>query len=144
MSASFDVRQGRAPLRVGDLCPAKTVGPLTRVDIARYAGAGGDFVPLHTDEAFAQRNGFPSVFAMGLLGAGVVAQTLAAWVGQQNVRTYGVRFTSQVWPGDVLSVEGKVERIDDTAGERRAVVRLSLLRQTGEAAMTATASIAVD
>ncbi len=100
-------------LAVGDTLPVRTIGPLTRTDIVRYAGAGGDLNPIHHDDGLAQAAGFPTVFAMGLLHAGMLGIQLARWVGPDHVRSYGVRFTAQVWPGDTLSFAGIVEAVDD-------------------------------
>jgi len=88
--------------------PASEFGPLTRSHIVRYAGAGGDFNPIHHDEEFARSAGMPGVFGMGLLHGGLLGQRLAAWVGLAHIRAYRIRFTGQVWPGDVLSFTGTV------------------------------------
>lgn len=82
----------------------RSVGPLTRTDIVRYAGAGGDFNPLHHDEIFARTAGFESVIAHGLFTAGLTGAALAAEVGPLRLRRYGVRYTGQVRPGDTLTI----------------------------------------
>lgn len=81
-----------------------SVGPLTRTDLVRYAGAGGDFNPLHHDEVFATGAGYPSVIGHGLLTAGLAGSALAAAVGPLSLRRYAVRYTGQVFPGDVLTI----------------------------------------
>ena len=79
-------------------------GPLQRVDIVRYAGASGDFNPIHTDEGYARATGAPTVFAMGMLPAGYLAHALSDWFGgPQRVRRFKVRFTTRVWPGDEIA-----------------------------------------
>ena len=83
------------------------VGPLTRTDIVRFAGAGGDFNPLHHDEDYARAAGFPTVFAMGQFQAGLLSRLAAEWFGIENVRRYRVRFKAKVWPGDVLLLRGR-------------------------------------
>lgn len=97
----------------GDEMPTATVGPVTRTDIVRYAGAGGDFNPIHHDEPFAQSVGMPSVFSMGMLQGGVLAQRLARWVGPENVVTLSMRFTGQVWPDDMLTMSGRVTGVGE-------------------------------
>ena len=88
-------------------------GPLGRVDIVRYAGASGDFNPIHTDEDYARSTGAPTVFAMGMLPAGYLAHAVSDWFGgPQHVRRYKVRFTTRVWPGDELVCRGRVESIE--------------------------------
>jgi acyl dehydratase len=115
------------------------VGPITRITIARYAGAGGDFNPVHCDEQFAHAVGMPSVFSHGLLGAGALAQYLARWVGLANVRRFGVRFTGQVWPDDVLTLSGTVERVEESDGERLVHITLGASRQTGDVVLKGSA-----
>jgi acyl dehydratase len=111
------------------------VGPITRTTIARYAGASGDFNPVHVDEEFAQAAGMPSVFAHGLLSAGLLGQYLAHRVGRENVVSFGVRFTGQVWPGDELTIDDEVERVED--GREHLV--LTVTRQTGDVVLKGTA-----
>ena len=76
--------------------------PITRTQIVRFAGAAGDFNPMHHDEPFALAAGQPSVFAMGQLTAAIVAEAVAGWFGADNVAGYAVRFRDKVWPGDRL------------------------------------------
>jgi acyl dehydratase len=111
---------------------AATVGPITRTDIVRYAGAGGDFNPIHHDEEFARAAGMPSVFSHGLLSAGLLGQYLAGWVGVANVRRYGVRFTGQVWPGDTLTLSGRIAGTENVDGEELTQLELAAERQTGD------------
>ncbi len=89
-------------------------GPLSRVDIVRYAGASGDFNPIHTDEGYARSTGAPTVFAMGMLPAGYLAHAASDWFGgSQNLRRFKVRFTTRVWPGDEIACTGRVVSIED-------------------------------
>ncbi len=89
-------------------------GPLERVDIVKYAGASGDFNPIHTDEGYARSTGAPTVFAMGMLPAGYLAHAVADWfAGSQNLRRFKVRFTTRVWPGDEIACTGRVVSIEE-------------------------------
>ncbi|MEO8093301.1 MAG: MaoC family dehydratase N-terminal domain-containing protein [Pseudolysinimonas sp.] len=81
-----------------------TVGPLTRTDFVRYAGAGGDFNPVHHDDEYARGLGFPSVFAMGMLPAGILGGYVSRWLGPRGIGYFGVRFTQPTWPGDALDL----------------------------------------
>lgn len=130
-------------LAEGDQAPELKVGPITRTHIVRYAGAGGDFNPIHHDEEFAKSAGMPTVFAMGLLHGGMVASVAARWLGLPNVRRLRLRFTGQVWPGDELTIGGRVERIYEQDGERLADCLLEVTRQTGEVALQAQATARV-
>jgi acyl dehydratase len=126
-------------LREGATGPAASVGPLTRTDIVRYAGASGDFNPIHHDEEFARAAGMPSVFGIGMHSAGLLGQYLARWVGLPNVRRFGVRLTGQVWPGDTLVLAGKVDRVEEDGDERLAHIALTVTRQTGDLVVKGTA-----
>jgi acyl dehydratase len=88
-------------------------GPIRRVDIVRYAGASGDFNPIHTDEDYARGSGAPAVFAMGMLPAGYLAHAVSDWFGGPHyLRRFKVRFTTRVWPGDELVCAGRVTAIE--------------------------------
>lgn len=82
--------------------------PITRTQIVRFAGAAGDFNPMHHDEPFARANGQPSVFAMGQLTAAILGSAVTEWLGRGNLAGYGVRFTDKVWPGDRLMLTGRL------------------------------------
>jgi acyl dehydratase len=86
----------------------RTAGPITRTQIVRFAGATGDFNPMHHDERFAIAAGQPGVFAMGQLQAAMLASMVAEWLGAENIVGYGVRFREKVWPGDRLVLDGEV------------------------------------
>ncbi|WP_411561677.1 MaoC/PaaZ C-terminal domain-containing protein [Pseudomonas shirazensis] len=100
---------------VGDQAPERRVGPINRTDIVRYAGAGGDFNPIHHDETFAQRSGYRSVFGHGLFTAGVLSAYATSWLGLAALRKYSVRYVSQVWPGDTLILSGQVAGVNELA-----------------------------
>jgi acyl dehydratase len=111
------------------------VGPVTRTQIVRFAGVGGDFNPIHHDEEFARAAGQPSVFAMGQLTAAIVAEAIASWLGAANVTRYGLRFRDKVWPGDTLVIKGRELELT-SEGPRR--YELSVERQA-DATVVATA-----
>ena len=112
----------------------RVVGPITRTDIVRFAGAGGDFNPVHHDEVFARKAGYPSVFAMGMLTAGLLGDYVATWLNVVKVRRLAVRFASPVWPGDVLSLSAAEISVQDARTVARLVVSAGeQVRVTGEA-----------
>ena len=89
-------------------------GPVTREDFVRYADASGDDNPIHQDEEYARRSGAPTVFAMGMLNAGYLAHAVSDWFGgPQNLRRFKVRFTTRVWPGDVVVCKGSVTGVEN-------------------------------
>jgi len=105
-----------AGLEVGQEIGSKTF-KLTRDSLVRYAGASGDFNPIHYRDDFAQKVGLPGVLAHGMLTMGVAVQVAAEWVGDAGkVIDYGVRFTKPVLvdaaAGAVLTVTGTIGEID--------------------------------
>jgi len=86
----------------------RTTAPITRTQIVRFAGAAGDFNPMHHDEVFAHEAGQPGVFAMGQLQAAMLASLVGDWLGRDRVTGYGVRFRDKVWPGDRLVLRGEI------------------------------------
>jgi acyl dehydratase len=128
---------------IGDRVPARTFGPLTRTDFVRYQGASGDFMPVHHDERFATAAGYPTVFSVGMLQAGLLATTATDWLGPANIRRFKARFKEQVWPDDVLTCEGVITSVTAEAAGHRVVVVLTCTRQTGAVAVEATAEFVV-
>lgn len=108
------------------------VGPLTRTDFVRYAGAGGDFNPIHHDDGFAAAAGYPSVFGHGLLTAGILSGYTCDWLGRRNLRTYGVRYVAQVWPGDTLILSGEITRVAGDGAGRVAEADLQVERESAD------------
>jgi acyl dehydratase len=99
-------------LKVGDTYTECLVEDLKRTQIVMYAGTSGDYNPLHTDEIYTtQIAKYPSVFAHGMLTMGMTGRMLTNYVGDGRLTKYGVRFTSQVWPGDTLHSTATVESV---------------------------------
>ena len=131
-------------IAVGDTGPIFTHGPVTVTDLVRYAGASGDFNPLHHDDGYARASGLPSVMAHGMFSAGLLASFVTRWFGAGSVRRFKVRFRERVFPGDVLSAEGRVERVHATPqGVRRVEIELRLLRQDGVPVIVGSAEVAL-
>ncbi|MDG1133902.1 MAG: MaoC/PaaZ C-terminal domain-containing protein [Pseudomonadales bacterium] len=101
-------------LNAGDTYTESLVEDLKRTQIVMYAGASGDYNPVHTDEKFTKElAGYPSVFAHGMLTMGMTGTMLTNYVGDGRLTKFGVRFTSQVWPGDSLNATATVEDVTD-------------------------------
>jgi acyl dehydratase len=100
-------------IKIGDTYSECLVEDLKRTQIVQYAGASGDYNPLHTDEIFTTKMaGYPTVFAHGMLTMGMTGGMLTNYVGDGRLTKYGVRFTNQVWPGDTLNSTATVESLD--------------------------------
>lgn len=132
-------------LSVGQTHEEVVVEDLKRTQIVMYAGASGDYNPIHTDEVFAtQVAGYPTVFAHGMLTMGLTGKMLTNWVGDGRLRSFGVRFSSQVWPGDTLTARATVQAIRDEGGERIVELTLSTVNQDGREVASGTATARLD
>ena len=118
-------------VKVGDEAPVLS-HTLTRTDLVMYAGASGDFNPMHTDEVSAQAAGLPSVFGHGMYSMGLLGTALTRYVGVGNLRRYKVRFTKQTWPDEVLSTRIVVAGIREEDGEKLVDLECSLANGDGE------------
>ena len=105
---------------------------LSRTDLVRYAGASGDFNPMHHDEVKAKEAGLPSVFGHGMLSMGILGKAITDYVGIGNLRNYKVRFTKQTWPGEVLTSKVQVTGKRDEGGEKLVDLEVSLTNEAGE------------
>ena len=105
---------------------------LTRSDLVKYAGASGDFNPMHTDEIAATGAGLPSVFGHGMFTMGMLGKALTDYVGVGSLRTYKVRFTKQTWPGETLTARIRVAKKYDEDGEHRVDLECEVVNSDGE------------
>ena len=132
-------------LKVGDTREEVVIENLSRTQLVMYAGASGDYNPVHTDEVFATKiAGYPTVFAHGMLSMGATGRMLTNWVGDGRLTKYGVRFVSQVWPGDSLTARAKVEAIRDENGQKFADLAVVTVNQDGKEVVSGYASARLD
>ena len=124
------------PTEPGAMLEPMTRGPISRSQIARFAAATGDFNPIHTDEAFAQKIGFPSIIAHGPLTLAFLTQALGRNFGPEKVRGVTAQFRAPVLPGDTLRIEGTVTGVADG----RATCELRVLRGDDDVVATGTGS----
>ncbi len=84
-----------ATLELGEIVATRTL-TVTRDNLVRYAGASGDFNPIHYNDAFAESVGLPGVIAHGMFTMGVAASVAEEWAGAGNVADYQCRFTRPI------------------------------------------------
>ncbi|HVW43606.1 MAG TPA: MaoC/PaaZ C-terminal domain-containing protein [Amycolatopsis sp.] len=121
-------------LAVGDRHDDVLVENLSRTQLVMYAGASGDYNPLHTDEVYAtQVAGYPSVLAHGALTMGLTARLVTDWLEDGEVIGFGVRFHRQVWPGNTLTASAAVKTAEtDDDGRVTVDLELETTNETGQ------------
>ncbi|MEG0383139.1 MAG: MaoC/PaaZ C-terminal domain-containing protein [Solibacillus sp.] len=109
----------------GQQLPAHTKEKVTKVQLVKYAGASGDFNPLHTDDAFAQKIGLPGVIAHGMLVMGFLGEYVNKLAGDVAiVKDFKMRFGAMTVPNDIITCQGVVKKIYEEDGKQIAVLEL--------------------
>ena len=135
----------KSGLSIGDTHKEVVVDDLTRTQIVMYAGASGDYNPIHSDEVFAtQVAGYPTVFAHGMLSMGLTGKMLTNYVGDGRLTKFGVRFTSQVFPGDTLTAKATVEALREEDGHSLVDLVLETTNQDGKVVIAGSATARID
>lgn len=122
MTDAYETRVTAADVAVGDTAPEVVVEEVDRQDFVEYAGASGDFNPIHYDEPYAKQAGNESVFGQGMLVAGYAAHTVADWFGLRTISCFDIRFEARLWPGDTVTVSGEIANVDRHDNDSATVV----------------------
>ncbi len=132
-------------VKVGDIYSEEVCKNLSRTQIVQYAGASGDYNPLHSDEIFTTRiAGYPSVFAHGMLSMGMTGKMLTNYVGDGRLTKFGVRFTSQVFPGATLTAKATISEIREEDGVQYAEITISTTNEEGTEVIKGNATARLD
>lgn len=132
-------------LKVGDSHSLRVVEDLKRTQLVMYAGASGDYNPLHSDELYTRDvAGYPTVFAHGMLTMGMTGRMLTHYVGDGRLTKFGVRFTNQVWPGDTLEATAVVEALREESGEHFVDLAVTTRNQDGVEVVKGNATARID
>ena len=129
-----------AELNIGDSLVPYTSSPITRTDLVRYAGASGDFNPLHHDNTFVKTIGMERVIVHGMLIMGIAGQAVTTWVNNRDLRKFNVRFAGMTEPVDfddwentrqraTITITGKVKHKFEENGEKR--IRCDIVAKDG-------------
>jgi acyl dehydratase len=135
MSINFDT------IQIGDAMPAYTAAPITRTHLVRYAGASGDFNPLHHDESFVRMIGMDNVIAHGMFIMGIAGEAITSWIDNKYLRKFSVHFLSMTQPVNLddfentkdratITVSGKVIEKYEEKGEKR--IRCEIFAQDAQ------------
>lgn len=104
--------------KVGEALEEKALPPITRLGLMKYAGASGDFNPIHTVDEAAEEAGLPGVIAHGMLTAAVMGSLFSPHLGAGYVKSLHTRFSGMVFVGDELRVGGEVSGVEETEDGR--------------------------
>ena len=130
-------------VNVGQALPDVVKGPIQQIQLTRYAGASGDFNPIHQDDEFAKAAGMGGVFGHGMLTMGFVAQCVTDWSGAGTVKKLGVRFAGLVRLKDVITCRGRVLSKSSKDGVHLVELELAAENQRGERVVSGKATVAL-
>ena len=125
-------------VQVGDTIPELVKPALSHIQLVRYAGASGDFNPLHTDPKFGEMVGTGGIIAHGMLIMGFVGQLLSDYVGPAALRKFGVRFRGMTHLDDVITCTGTIMEKYGAGGEGRIAGKVQAVDQNGDVKVSGT------
>jgi peroxisomal enoyl-CoA hydratase 2 len=150
VAVRFTTHAGKVPpvptfseISVGDRAPDLVIENLSRTHFVKYAGASGDFNPMHHDDTIATQMGNPSAFGHGMLTAGLMARVVKDWFGPEAMRKFNVRFAKQVWPGESLTFTAVVTGVHEDGDAGLVDLELKATNQDGEEKLAGAATAAV-
>ncbi len=125
-------------VEIGDRLPELVTAPVTHLQLVRYAGASGDFNPLHTDPAIGEAIGVGGIIAHGMLIMGFVGRMLSDYLGPLALKKFGVRFKGMTHLGDVITCTGTITEKYLEGGEGRIAGKVQASDQNGDVKVTGT------
>ena len=125
-------------VQVGDTISELVKPALSHIQLVRYAGASGDFNPLHTDPKFGEMVGTGGIIAHGMLIMGFVGQLLSDYVGPAALRKFGVRFRGMTRLDDVITCTGTIMEKYEAGGEGRIAGKVQAVDQNGDVKVSGT------
>ncbi|MBS4172968.1 MaoC/PaaZ C-terminal domain-containing protein [Bacillus sp. FJAT-49736] len=105
---------------------------ITHTQLVRYAGASGDFNPIHTVVPIGEKAGLGGVIAHGMLVMGMAGEALTTWFPRQHVRNFKVRFSAMTRPGEKLTIVGTIEEEKMVNEEERLTGKIFVKNEDGE------------
>ena len=131
-------------VNVGDEITSITKPPITEVQLVKYAGASGDYNPIHTVHHFAEKAGLGGVIAHGMLSMGFAGEHVAKWIGEEgDLKRLKVRFTSMTRPGDVVTLKGNVSDKKTDGGESLVECDIWIEKEDGTKTIVGDATVAL-
>ncbi|PJZ69838.1 dehydratase [Leptospira perolatii] len=119
-------------IEVGQELPPLHTEAVTHANLVRYAGASGDFNPIHNDPDFARKTGLDGTIAHGMYVMAQIGRLCTSWADQKQIKEFGVTFKNMTKPGQKLVCTGKIKRKKEENGEKLVVVSVEASDSTGE------------
>jgi len=116
----------------GDLLPTINLEAIAHMDLVRYAGASGDFNPIHTDPKKAVEFGLDGTIAHGMYIMGLLSRVVTNVASPTQIKSYGVKFRGMTTPGEQLVLGGKVKKIKDIEGTKAIILSVDAKNSEGE------------
>jgi acyl dehydratase len=124
-------------IAIGTQMPTLVKGPLVKLQHVIYAGASGDFNPLHTDDDFARAVGMKDgVITHGMLIMGFVGQAITGWIPKKYLKRFAVRFAGMTKPGNTITITGTVTDKRNQGGENLITCEVVAVDETGDVKVT--------
>ena len=123
--------------------PQLTKGPISQVQLVKYAGASGDFNQIHTVPEYAKAAGLDGTIVHGMLIMGMLGQMISSWVGVKPVTKYSVNFKAMSKPGDTLTAKGIVKRKYENENGKFIDCKLHVEDKNGEVKLSGKATIKI-
>ena len=127
----------------GDKIPEFVTEPLNELQFVKYAGASGDFNPLHTVHAFGEMVGYGGVIGHGMLSMALSGRALTNWLGHKALKKFGVSFRAVTLPKDVLTVTGSISKKYEKDGDKCIDIDFITENQRGEKVVLGNATAAL-
>lgn len=119
-------------IEVGMELPSIQVPPVTHAALVRYAGASGDFNPIHNDPEFARNAGLDGTIAHGMYVMAQIGRLCTSWADQKDIRFFGVKFKAMTKLGEKLICVGVVKKKKEENGEKLVTVTVEAKNEAGE------------
>jgi acyl dehydratase len=114
-------------LQVGESVKDIQLDPVSRIDLIKYAGASGDFNPIHTIDEEAKKAGLPGVIAHGMWTMGNLAKLFTPYFEEGFVQNYSIRFKGMVFLNDEITLKAMLKEVN----EKRLRFQVQAVNQNG-------------
>ncbi|WP_084243823.1 MaoC/PaaZ C-terminal domain-containing protein [Planomicrobium okeanokoites] len=126
-------------MKVGETLPVIGLEPVSRLDLIKYAGASGDFNPIHTIDEEAERAGLPGIIAHGMWTMGNLAKLFTPYLDEGFIETYSIRFKGMVFLGDVVSLQAELKEKESG----RLIFEVAAVNQNGKRVLSGQAAFSL-